>query len=77
MKTFAALTVTGIAGLFLMKPVTETTLEEWRKLNSVNVEGVFLGCKHAIPLLAERAGRWSGGAAIVNLSSVAGLRGVA
>lgn len=65
------------AGLFLMKPVTETTLEEWRKLNSVNVEGVFLGCKHAIPLLAERAGQWAGGAAIVNLSSVAGLRGAA
>lgn len=65
------------AGLFLMKPVTETTLEEWRTLNAVNVEGVFLGCKHAIPLLAERAGRWSGGASIVNLSSVAGLRGAA
>lgn len=65
------------AGLFLMKPVTETTLEDWRRLNSVNVEGVFLGCKHAIPLLAERAGRWTGGAAIVNLSSVAGLRGAA
>ena len=63
------------AGLFLMKPVTETTLEDWRKLHSVNVEGVFLGCKHAIPALAERAGRWSGGAAIVNLSSVAGLVG--
>lgn len=65
------------AGLFLFKPVTETTLEDWRRLNSVNVEGVFLGCKHAIPLLAERAGRWTGGAAIVNLSSVAGLRGAA
>lgn len=65
------------AGLFLMKPVTETTLEDWRRLNSVNVEGVFLGCKHAIPLLAERAGQWTGGAAIVNLSSVAGLRGAA
>lgn len=65
------------AGLFLMKPVTETTLEDWRRINSVNVEGVFLGTKHAIPLLAERAGRWSGGTAIVNLSSVAGLRGAA
>jgi NAD(P)-dependent dehydrogenase (short-subunit alcohol dehydrogenase family) len=65
------------AGLFLMKPVTETTLEDWRRLNSVNVEGVFLGCKHAIPLLAERAGQWTGGSAIVNLSSVAGLRGAA
>jgi NAD(P)-dependent dehydrogenase (short-subunit alcohol dehydrogenase family) len=45
------------AGLFLMKPVTETSLEEWRRLYSVNVEGVFLGCKHAVPLLAERAAK--------------------
>jgi NAD(P)-dependent dehydrogenase (short-subunit alcohol dehydrogenase family) len=65
------------AGLFLLSPVTETSLEDWRRINSVNVEGVFLGTKHAIPLLAERANRWTGGTAIVNLSSVAGLRGTA
>lgn len=65
------------AGLFLMKPLTETTLEDWRRVHSVNVEGVFLGCRAAIPLLAERAGKWDGGAAIVNLSSMAGLVGSA
>jgi NAD(P)-dependent dehydrogenase (short-subunit alcohol dehydrogenase family) len=65
------------AGVFLTKAITETTLEEWRFVQSVNVEGVFLGHKHAIPLLAERATKWRGGAAIVNLSSVAGLRGSA
>jgi NAD(P)-dependent dehydrogenase (short-subunit alcohol dehydrogenase family) len=65
------------AGLFLLKPVTETTLEDWRRLHAVNVEGVFLGCKHAVPALAERAARWRGGAVIVNLSSVAGLVGSA
>ena len=65
------------AGLFLMKPVTQTTLEDWRRLQAVNVEGVFLGAKHAIPLLAERAGRWRGGASIINLSSIAGLVGSA
>jgi NAD(P)-dependent dehydrogenase (short-subunit alcohol dehydrogenase family) len=65
------------AGLFLMKAVTETSLEEWRRLYSVNVEGVFLGCKHTAPLLAERAGRWAGGASIINLSSIAGLIGAA
>ena len=63
------------AGLFMAKPVTETTLEEWRRLHSVNVEGVFLGCKHAVPLLAERAHQWAGGASIINLSSVAGIVG--
>ena len=63
------------AGLFLMKALVDTTLEEWRRLQSVNVEGVFLGCKHAAPALAERAQMWTGGAAIINLSSVAGLVG--
>jgi NAD(P)-dependent dehydrogenase (short-subunit alcohol dehydrogenase family) len=65
------------AGLFLGKPLAETSLEEWRRIHAVNVEGVFLGCKHATPLLAERAPRWRGGAAIVNLSSVAGIVGSA
>ncbi|MDB5481580.1 MAG: 3-alpha-(or 20-beta)-hydroxysteroid dehydrogenase [Caulobacteraceae bacterium] len=65
------------AGLFLQKPLLETTLDDWRRLHAVNVEGVFLGCKHAVPLLAERAPRWAGGAAIVNISSVAGLVGAA
>ena len=58
-------------------PTSELALEEWRRVMAVNVEGVFLGCKHAIPLLTERAGQWTGGAAIVNLSSVAGLVGFA
>ena len=65
------------AGLFLAKPLTETTLKDWRRLHSVNVEGVFLGCKHAVPLLAQRANQWPGGASIINLSSVAGLVGTA
>jgi len=65
------------AGLWLFKPITETTLEDWRRLHAVNVEGVFLGTRAAIPLLAERAGKWRGGTAIVNLSSVAGIEGAA
>ena len=65
------------AGLWLFKPILETTLDDWRRLHSVNVEGVFLGTRAAIPLLAERAHQWRGGAAIVNISSVAGLQGAA
>ncbi len=65
------------AGLWLFKPILETTLEDWRRLHAVNVEGVFMGTRAAIPLLAERAHLWRGGTAIVNLSSVAGIEGAA
>ncbi len=46
------------------------TLDTWRRIQSVNVEGVILGCRHGVPLIRD-----SGGGAIVNLSSVAGLLG--
>jgi NAD(P)-dependent dehydrogenase (short-subunit alcohol dehydrogenase family) len=51
-------------------PVHVETLDGVRKIFAVNVEGVFLGCKLAMPLL-----RKAGGASIVNLSSIAGLIG--
>lgn len=58
----------GIGGL-----VTEMTLETWRKQQAINVEGVFLGVKHSLPLM-----RASGeGGSIINMSSVAGLKGAA
>ena len=63
------------AGVFWMKPITETSLEDFRRMQQINVEGVFLGLKHAIPAIAERAQQWNGGGAMVNLSSVAGLVG--
>ena len=44
-------------------------------MQQINVEGVFLGLKHAIPAIAERAAKWDGGGSIINLSSVAGLVG--
>ena len=65
------------AGLWLFKPITETSLDDWRRLHAVNCEGVFLGTRAAIPLLVERAPRWRGGTAIINLSSVAGIEGAA
>lgn len=59
------------AGLYLIKPLAETTLEEWNNLMAINVTGVFLGMKHTAPLMAERESD-----SIINLSSVAGLMGV-
>jgi NAD(P)-dependent dehydrogenase (short-subunit alcohol dehydrogenase family) len=58
------------AGVVLMRNVEDTTLEDWRSLMAVNLDGVFLGCRHAVRVMKER-----GGGAIVNISSVAGLIG--
>jgi 3(or 17)beta-hydroxysteroid dehydrogenase len=58
------------AGVQLIKEIAETTLEEWRGLMSVNLDGVFLGTKYAI-----RAMRESGGGSIINMSSAVGIIG--
>ncbi|HUI94350.1 MAG TPA: glucose 1-dehydrogenase [Xanthobacteraceae bacterium] len=58
------------AGVVLMKNIEETTLDAWRSLMAVNLDGVFLGCKHAVRVMKER-----GGGAIVNMSSIAGMIG--
>ncbi len=60
------------AGLVVFANVEDTTLEQFRRLNSVMSEGTFLGCKHAIPAM-----RASGGGSIINVSSVAAIKGVA
>jgi 3(or 17)beta-hydroxysteroid dehydrogenase len=59
------------AGLMGIGSVIDATLEDWRRIHAVNVDGVFLGCKHALPAL-ERAG----GGSIVNISSIAAMHGV-
>jgi NAD(P)-dependent dehydrogenase (short-subunit alcohol dehydrogenase family) len=58
------------AGVVLFKDIEQTTLDEWRALMAVNLDGTFLGCKHAVRVMKDR-----GGGAIVNMSSVAGLIG--
>lgn len=50
-------------------PLVEVADEVFETIMNVNVKGVFLGLRHQIPALIAR-----GGGAIVNLSSVAGLR---
>jgi len=52
-------------------PLEETTLESWRRVNAVNLDGVFLGVKHGIRTMR------AGGGAIVNLASVYALVGAA
>lgn len=58
------------AGVGLLRSVVESTEEEYDYVMDVNVRGVFLCCKHAIPVMLER-----GGGSIVNLASVASFVG--
>ena len=61
------------AGIAIIAPIVDMTLESWRKQTAVNIDGVFLSAKHGIPLM-RRSGQ---GGSIVMLSSVAGIRGSA
>jgi NAD(P)-dependent dehydrogenase (short-subunit alcohol dehydrogenase family) len=58
------------AGVIRMGTTAETSIEDFRLVMAVNVEGTFLGCKHAMRVM-QREGTGS----IVNLSSTAGLCG--
>jgi 3(or 17)beta-hydroxysteroid dehydrogenase len=59
----------GILGpMDAVNPET-TRLSDWRKVFAINVDGVFLGCRAAIPAMKR-----NGSGSIVNISSIAGLR---
>jgi NAD(P)-dependent dehydrogenase (short-subunit alcohol dehydrogenase family) len=60
------------AGIFKIKPIFETSLEEWNQMMSINVTGAFLGMKHVVPHMIKKQ---SG--SVINASSNAGLFGVA
>lgn len=57
------------AGISHAQPVVEMSLEAWRRVMAVNLEGVFLGTKQAIIAM-----RRSGGGSIVNIASASGLK---
>jgi 3alpha(or 20beta)-hydroxysteroid dehydrogenase len=58
------------AGILLRKAIEEMTVEEWDRIMAINLKGVFLGTKYAIPAM-----RSAGGGSIINISSTAGLVG--
>src|SRR5438132_2357422 len=58
------------AGILIRKSIEETTEDDWDRIMAVNVNGVFLGTKYAIPAM-----RRAGGGSIINISSTAGLVG--
>ncbi|MGW0163526.1 SDR family NAD(P)-dependent oxidoreductase [Mycobacterium sp. NPDC003323] len=60
------------AGIYLVRPLTEITVQDWDKVMSVNAKGVFLGMRAVAPKMAA-----ADGGSIVNLSSTTGLTGIA
>lgn len=58
------------AGVAPMGDVEHTSFAEWKRTMAINADGVFLGCKYAMPLLAK-----SQAASIVNISSASGIVG--
>lgn len=58
------------AGVGMPGGTLDYDLARWKTLLEINLDGVFLGVKHSVPAMQRR-----GGGSIINLSSVAGLRG--
>ena len=57
------------AGIAAEGAIEDVTLADWRRVMAVNLDGTFLGCKHAVRQMKQ-----TGGGAIVNLSSVGALK---
>jgi len=58
------------AGIMIVKEIENMSLEEWRHVMKINLDGVFLGTKHGILAMKK-----SGGGSIINVSSVLGMVG--
>ena len=56
------------AGIAIFKPMMQTTFDDWSRVLSVNLSGPFVCTQAAVPLLREQGG------AIVNITSISGLR---
>jgi NAD(P)-dependent dehydrogenase (short-subunit alcohol dehydrogenase family) len=60
------------AGIGIGGSIVDMALSDWQRQQAINLDGVFLGVKHCIPPMRD-----SGGGSIINMSSVAGLKGSA
>jgi 3(or 17)beta-hydroxysteroid dehydrogenase len=57
------------AGIAIPGNVEDTTVEDWRTTQAVNLESVFLGCRAAVKVMKECGG------SIINISSIEGIVG--
>jgi len=58
------------AGISFAAPITEMSLEDWRRVMAVNLDGIFLGSRHAIVVMRQE----SEGGSIINVSSASGIK---
>lgn len=66
------------AGIVAFESIDDCSLASFRKQMAVHVDGTFLGCKYALPLMARRHERiGGGGSSIINMASTAALMGYA
>jgi NAD(P)-dependent dehydrogenase (short-subunit alcohol dehydrogenase family) len=56
------------AGIWVIKPLEQTTPEEWDRQHAINLRGIYLLCRRAIPALRRGPG------CIVNVASMAAIR---
>lgn len=74
-RSFGALHVLiNNAGLAPIGRLEDTSLAEWRRCQSINVDGAFIGMKTALPLLRESGAERVGGSVIINIASGAADR---
>ncbi|MDR3240638.1 MAG: glucose 1-dehydrogenase [Lactobacillaceae bacterium] len=64
-------TVVNNAGIAIGKNIEDTTFDDWKLLQSINSDGVFLGTKYGVQYMKNQPG----GASIINMSSIEGFVG--
>ncbi len=61
------------AGITAGSTVEDTSFEDWKRVHSVDLDSVFLGCKLALPLMVKTVRETHSGGSIINISSIAGI----
>lgn len=57
------------AGVHVIGSILETTLDDWRRISAINIDGVVFGAKYSLPHLIKSKG------CMINTASVSGLGG--
>lgn len=73
-KAFGGLHVlVNNAGIALARSIEDLSLEDWRRVHAIDLDGVFLGCKTVIAPMARTVKATGLGGSIVNISSISGI----